>query len=156
MRKLLLFGVTAGTVAMAVPGAALAHGGPPVDVFTDTVSGSDVVSFTGPCGGGPATVSIEFHDTFHVTAFADGHVVLSGNQAGTFESEPLDPTVPSSSGRYRNGFTSTFTQNAGTDTSVFNVVGRNENGEQVRFQVRSHFTFANGEVRVDNVTVSCP
>ena len=48
MRKLLLFGVTAGTVAMALPGAALAHGGPPVDVFTDTVSGSEVISFTGP------------------------------------------------------------------------------------------------------------
>src|SRR5215217_2079490 len=152
MRKLLLFGVTAGAAAMAVPSAALAHGGSPVDVFTDTVSGSDVLLFVGPCGGGPATVSIEFHDTFHITAFEDGHVVVSGSQAGSFESEPLDPTVPSSSGRYRNGFTSTFTQNSGTDTSVFNVVGRNEDGEQVRFQVRSHFTFANGEVRVDNTT----
>ena len=82
-------------------------------------------------------------------------MVLSANQVGTFEFEPLDPTQPSSSG-YRNGFTSTFAQNAGTDTSVFNVVGRDESGEQVRFQVRSHFMFANGEVRVDNFTVSCP
>jgi hypothetical protein len=155
MRKLLLFGVTAGTVAMALPGSAFAHDGPPVDVFTDTVSATDVLEFTGPCGGGPAMVSIEFHDTFHVTAFADGDAVVTANQTGAFESDPLDPTVPSSSGRYRNGSTSTFTQNAGTETSVFNVVGRNEDGEQVRFQVRSHFTFANGEVRVDNVTVSC-
>ena len=155
MRKILLFGVTAATLAMAVPGTALAHGGRPVDVFTDTVSGSDVQPFAGPCGGGPGTVSIEFHDTFHVTAFADGHVVLSANQTGSFEFEPADPTEPSSSGRYRNGFTSTFTQNSGTDTSVFNVVGRNENGDHVRFQVRSHFTFANGEVRVDDFTVSC-
>ena len=156
MRKLLLFGVAAVTYAMVVPGAALAHGGPPVDVFTDTVSGSDVLPFIGPCGGGPGTVSIEFHDTFHVTAFADGHVVLSANQAGSFEFTPSDPTGPSSSGRYRNGFTSTFMQSSGTDTSVFNVAGRDENGEHVRFQVRSHVTFANGEVRVDNVTVSCP
>ena len=69
----------------------------------------------------------------------------------------MNPAIePSSSGRYRNGFTSTFTQNSGTDTSVFNVVGRTEDGAQVRFQVRSHVTVAGGEVRVDNVTVSCP
>ena len=156
MRTRMLFVATVATTAMAIPGAALAHDGPPVDVFTETVNGSDVIPFTGPCGGGPATASIEFHDKFHVTAFDDGHVVVSGNQAGTFESDPLDPAVPSSSGRYRNGFTNTFTQNAETDTSVFNVVGRNENGAQVRFQVRSHVTFANGELRVDNFTVSCP
>jgi hypothetical protein len=81
--------------------------------------------------------------------------VLSANQAGKFEFEPFDPAEPSSSGRYRTGFSSTFTQNSGTDTSVFNVVGRDENGEQVRFQVRSHITFANGEVRVDNMAVNC-
>jgi hypothetical protein len=156
MRRILLFGVTAGMAAIAIPSAAWAHGGPPIDVVTETLSGSDVLPFAGPCGGGPGTVSIEFHDKFHVTEFADGHVVLSANQVGTFEFEPLDPTEPSSSGRYRNGFTSTFAQNSGTDTSVFNVVGRDENGAQLRFQVRSHFTFANGEVRVDNFTVSCP
>ena len=141
--------------AIAVPAAAFAHGGPPVDVFTETVDGSDALPFQGPCGGGPGTVTVEFHDKFHVTAFADGHVVLSANQVGTFAFEPSDPNEPSSSGRYRNGFTSTFTQNSGTDTSVFNVVGRDENGDPVRFQLRTHFTFANGEVRVDDVTVSC-
>ena len=156
MSKLTLFGATVATVGMAIPGTALAHNGPPVDVFTDTVKGSDVLPFAGPCGGGPGTVSVEFHDTFHVTAFADGHVVLSANQTGTFEFEPLDPAEPSSSGRYRNGFSNTFAQNSGTNTSIFNVVGRDEIGQQVRFQVRSHFTFANGEVRVDNLTVNCP
>ena len=156
MRTLTLFGATVAAVAIALPGAALAHKGPPIDVFTETVTGSDVLLFAGPCGGGPGMVSVEFHDKFHVTAFADGHVVLSANQVGTFEFEPFDPAQPSSSGRYRNGFTSTFTQNSGTDTSVFNVVGRDENGEQVRFQVRSHITFANGEVRVDNMAVNCP
>ena len=60
------------------------------------------------------------------------------------------------SGRYRTGFTSRFTQNTGSDTSVFTVVGRTTDGEQVRFQVRSHFTFANGELRVDHSTLSCP
>jgi hypothetical protein len=100
-------------------------------------------------------VSIEFHDKFHVTAFADGHVVVSANQVGTFEFEPSDPDQPSISGHYRNGFTSTFAQNSGVDTSVFNVVGRDENGERVRFQVRTHFTFANGEVKVEKFYVNC-
>ena len=155
MRRFLLFGVAAGMVAVSVPTAAFAHGGPPVDVFTDTVRASDVVPFAGPCGGGSGTVSIQFHDTFHVTAFADGHVSVSANQVGTFEFEPSDPTEPSSSGRYRNGFHDTFAKNSGNSTSVFVVVGRDENGERLRFQVRSHFTFANGEVRVDHFTVRC-
>ncbi|HUF98156.1 MAG TPA: hypothetical protein VMM60_08495 [Ilumatobacter sp.] len=155
MKKILLLGVAAAILAVTVPGAALAHGGPPVAVFTEVVRGSDVLPFAGPCGGGPGTVAIEFRDKFHVTEFADGHVVISSNQVGTFEFEPTDPNEPSSSGRYRTGFTSTFMQNSATGTSVFNVVGRDENGEQVRFQVRSHFTFANGEVRVDNFTVAC-
>ncbi len=113
-------------------------------------------SFAGPCGGGPGTATVEFNDKFHVTAFDDGDAVVSANQAGTFEFDPDDPAAPSSSGRYRNGFSDTFTQNATTNTSVFSVVGRDEDGAQVRFQVRTHFTFANGELRVDNFTVSCP
>lgn len=156
MKKSPFLGVAAAILSVAIPGAALAHGGPPVAVFTEVVRGSDVVLFAGPCGGGPGTVAVEFHDKFHVTEFADGHLVISANQVGTFEFEPTDPNEPSSSGRYRNGFTSTFMHNSSTSTSVFNVVGRDENGEQVRFQVRSHFTFANGEVRVDNFTVTCP
>jgi hypothetical protein len=100
-------------------------------------------------------VTVEFHDKFHVTAFADGHAVVSANQTGTFAFEPANPNEPSSSGHYRNGFSSTVTQNAVTDTSVFNVIGRDENGQKLRFQVRTHFTIANGEVRVNNVTVSC-
>lgn len=156
MRTRILFGVTFATVAMAIPGAALAHKGPPDVVFTDTVRGSDVIPFEGPCGGGPGTATIEFHDKFHVTQFADGHGVVSGNQTGTFEFDPADPAQPSSSGRYRNGFSNTFTQNSEVFTSIFTVVGRDENGEQVRFQVREHFTIANGEVRVSNLTISCP
>ena len=156
MRRLLLCGVAAGLTVAVVPSAALAHGGPPVDVFTETVSGSEVLPFTGPCGGGSGTVAVEFHDTFHVTAFADGHSIVSSNQTGTFEFEPEDPNEPSSSGRYRTGSTSTFAQSSGTSTSVFVVVGRTEDGELLRFQVRSHLTFANGEVKVDDFVVRCP
>jgi hypothetical protein len=156
MRRLLLCGVAAGLSALAVPSAALAHGERPIDVFTETIRGSDVVPFNGPCSGATGTVSVDFHDTFHVTAFADGHVVITANQTGTFDFEPTDPNEPSSSGRYRTGFTSTFTPHASTNTSVFVVVGRDENGARLRFQVLSHVTFANGEVTVDFVEVRCP
>ena len=155
MRKLTSFALAAAAV-MAVPSAALAHGGPPVSVFTNTVNGSATMPFAGPCGGAPGTVTIEFHDTFHVTEFADGHAVTKGNQAGTFDFVSSDPAAPGSSGRYRNGFTDTFSSNSVTSTSVFTVVGRDDSGEKVQFQVRSHLTFANGEVRVDGFTVSCP
>jgi hypothetical protein len=103
MKKLIL-AATLALTALAIPAAASAHNGPPVDVFTDTVTGSAVVPFQGPCGGAPGSVAVEFHDVFHVTAFADGHLNVVGNQTGTFEFEPNDPNEPSSSGRYRQAF----------------------------------------------------
>lgn len=156
MRNATLFGAAVAAAVTLIPSTVFAHGGRPVAVFTDTVKGSATVPFSGPCGGAPGTVSIAYQDTFHVTQFADGHSVVTGNQAGTFDFESSDPAAPDSTGRYRNGFSSTFTQNAATSTSVFTVVGRDDNGDQVRFQVRSTFTFANGDVRVDHFTVSCP
>jgi len=156
MRKLTLSVAAAAVAVMVVPGAALAHDGPPVDVFTSAQAGSATMPFAGPCGGSAGTVTIAFHDTFHITQFADGHAVATGSQAGSFAFAPFDPTAPDSSGRYRTGFNSTFTQNSESTTSVFTVVGRDDNGDQVRFQVRSHFTLANGEVRVDHFTLSCP
>ena len=150
------FGAALAAAVMVVPGAALAHGGPPVEVTTEVVKASGVVPFASPCGGVPGTVAIDFTDTFHVTAFADGHIAIKAVQTGTFDFTPADPTAVGSSGRYRNGFSDTFTTNTFSSTSVFTVVGRFDDGAQLRFQVRSHFTFANGDVRVDHVTVSCP
>jgi hypothetical protein len=155
--RLRLFGAAVAAAAMSVSGAAVAHGGgPPVAVFTDVVKGTDVVPFAGPCGGAPGTVEIEFTDIFHVTDFGDGRFVIKSVQAGTFDFTPDDPAAAGSSGRYRNGFTDVSTSSTFSSTSVFTVVGKNENGERVRFQVRSHFTFANGDVRVDHFTVNCP
>ncbi|HEX6659516.1 MAG TPA: hypothetical protein VF065_15605 [Ilumatobacter sp.] len=156
MRKLMMVAVALSTITLGIPATAAAGGGPPVDVFTDVVDGTDVVPFAGPCGGGPGMVTIDFHDVFHVTAFENGDVLLHSSQSGTFEFVPDDPAELMSTGRYRTGSTTRFTQNAGSDTSVFTVVGRTSDGERVRFQVRSHFTFANGELRVDHSTVSCP
>jgi hypothetical protein len=156
MRKLMMVGVALSTITLAIPATAAAGGGSPVDTHTEVVDGTDVTSFTGPCGGGPGMVTTVFHDVFHVTAFANGDILLHGNQAGTFVFDPDVANAPVVSGRYRTGFTTRFSQNTGSDTSVFTVVGRNADGERVRFQVRSHFTFANGELRVDHSTLSCP
>ena len=92
---------------------------------------------------------------FHVTELADGTVHIIGNQNGTFAFDPDDMSAPSSSGHYRNGFSFSGTDNSASDTSVFNIVGRDENGDQLKVQVRSHFTYANGEVRVANFEVRC-
>ena len=156
MRKLMLVGVALSTMTLAIPATAAAGGGPPVDTHTEVVDGTDVMPFTGPCDGGPGVVTTVFHDVFHVTAFANGNILLHGNQTGTFQFDPDDPDQPTVSGHYRTGSTTSFTKNTGSDTSVFTVVGRNSEGARVRFQVRSHFTFANGEVRVDHSQVSCP
>jgi hypothetical protein len=156
MRKLTLVGVALSTITLAIPATAAAGGGPPADTHTEIIHGTDVTPFAGPCGGGPGMATTVFHDVFHITAFENGDVLLRANQAGTFNFVPNDPDELAVSGRYRTGFTTRFTQNTGSDTSVFTVVGRNADGERVRFQVRSHFTFANGELRVDHSTLSCP
>lgn len=155
-----MFKMLAGAVAlaaMAIPATASAHGGPPVDVFTDTVTGTAVLPFQGPCGGGAGLVTVEFHDTFHFTGFGpeDGHYAVTGNQVGTFSFEPADPSEPGSTGRYRDGFHDRSVQNGAGFTRVFNVAGRDDNGDHFRFQIRENYVFANGEMRVENFDVSC-
>ena len=155
-----MFKILAGVAAMAamaIPATASAHRGPPVDVFTDTTTGTVVVPFQGPCAGGPGLVTLEFHDTFHVTGFGpeDGHYAVTGNQVGTFAFEPLDPNEVGATGRYRDGFHDRSVQNGGGFTSVQNVVGRDENGEHVRYQIRQNYVVANGEIRVDSFDLSC-
>lgn len=154
MKKLVITAMLALT-AVALPATASAHAGPPVDVFTDTVKGAAVIPFAGPCGGAPGTVSIEFNDMFHVTAFADGHLNVVFNGTGTFEFEPDDPNEQSSSGRYRNASRDGSVQNGVQSSSSFVVNGRFEDGSQLKLTVRSMFVVSNGEVRVDRFELSC-
>lgn len=154
MRRFSLFAFAAATFLLVTPTAALAGGGAPF-VSTQTTKGSAVIPFSGPCAGLDGVVTTVFTDVFHITAFADGHSTIVANQEGSFYFVPTDPLAPTSSGHYRNGFSDTFENNSGTHTSVFLAVGRDTNGAQVKFKVSTHFTFANGEVRVDNTTISC-
>ncbi len=145
----------AAVAAMFMPASVLAHGGPPVDVSTDTARIQEVQLFAGPCGGGPGLVTLDYRNKVHVTEFADGHVNFSANSAGTFAFEPFDPTEPSATGRFRNGFSVVETQNSFSNPSVFVVVGTDENGDQLRFRISSQFVVSNGDVRVDNFSVAC-
>ena len=154
MKKLIMAGALALTV-LALPATASAHGGPPMEVFTDTTKGSQVVPFGGPCGGSPGVVALDFNDMFHVTGFADGHFSVVGNQTGTFDFQPNDPSEPSGSGHYRNGFRETSVQNGGSFSSVFVVNGRFEDGAKLKFQVKQTIVVANGEVRVDRLDIAC-
>jgi len=155
MKKISLLAV-AGVASLLFPGAALAHGGPPAVVFTDVVTGTNTSPFAGPCGAAPGEVTTDFRDVFHVTEFEDGHVNVHFNQVGTFAFEPTDENEPSSSGRYRqSGHTVISQQDHVVDTFAFTVVGRDENGDKVKFQIKQTFVFANGEIRVDNMSVGC-
>ena len=152
MNKILTGVIALG--AMVIPGTVLAHGGPPADVFTETSQGSNTIPFAGPCGG-PGVVTIDFRDMFHVTAFADGHVNVATNQVGSFSFEPDDPNEASSTGRYRNGSHFSDTQNGIVNTTGFIGVGRDENGDRIKFHITSTFVVSNGEVRVDDFEVAC-
>ena len=154
MKKLIIAGALALT-ALTLPSAASAHNGPPVDVFTETSKGSAVQPFAGPCGGAPGFVSVDFNDMFHVTGFADGHYTVAGNQTGTFDFVPDDPSALSGSGHYRNGFRDVSGPNGFSFSSGFVVNGRFEDGSKLKFQVKQTLVVANGEVRVEKFEVSC-
>ena len=148
MKKSLLLGAIA-TIAMSIPTVAHA-GGPPVENFTITTAESATVPFSGPCTGS-GWVTIDYHDTFHVTDFGDGRVVVKFNQAGTFAFDPDEPGALNSSGHYRNGDTTVSTRSTFTRTSNFIVQGRDEAGERVAFPIHTVFVVSNGDVRVDVV-----
>ena len=155
MMKPILVTVAGTIAAIAIPQTAIAHGGRPI-VDTQVVADTNSVPFEGPCVAGLGTATLDFRNVFHITEFGDGDVAISGNETGTFTFVPDDPAQPSSTGHYRTGFHTNFSQNAGADTSVLVVVGTTETGELVRFQIRTHFTFSNGELRVDYFEVNCP
>lgn len=101
-------------------------------------------------------VTVVDRNVFHITLFADGSVTILDNDQGSFYFVPNDQSAPTSSGHYRNGFSDTFRTNFDEAfTATFLAVGRDANGAQLKFKVTSHYTFANGEVRVDKTTVSC-
>ncbi|NNE12150.1 MAG: hypothetical protein HKN41_07895 [Ilumatobacter sp.] len=147
MRKRTPVIVTAVALAsLVLPTSAEARGGPPTAVVTEVSSGQDVVPFVGCSGEVEGIVAIDFRDVFHITEFEDGVSVTVNNQ-GSFDYVPFDG-VPSS-GHYRNGFHFSANANAVVDHSVFTGAGVDDDGVHENFHVRTHFTWANGEVRVD-------
>lgn len=152
MKKLTSLAVAAIAV-VAIPSTVAAHKGPPVAAFTDTGTNTIIDAPFEGCGGVPGTVSVELRFRFHVTQFADGHFVISGADWGTFEFTPEVGRV--STGHYRNGGTEVLTSNSYVSQSVFVGVGEFDDGTRNPFHIRTKFTWANGEVRVDDMTVRC-
>ncbi len=150
MSKTILL-VVAAVALLMIPSTAIA-GGPP-QLFTETGTGSVIdIPFEG-CGGVPGVVSVEFRFRVHVTDFGDGRMTVSMADWGTFEFDPI--VGQSSSGHYRNGSTLVVTDNTVVETAVFAGSGTFEDGTHAPFVLRSHVTIANGQVRVDDVSVMC-
>ena len=156
MKKLLVIAVLlAGTVTL-VSAPASAHVGPPAEVFTDQSSGTIVTPFAGPCEGAVEGIAtVEFRETFHVTAFDDGHIVIAGSFRADVEFEPFEPQEPSFTARVRETFHDRSVQNGGGFGNVFNVKAVSENGDVVRYQIKENVVFANGELRVEDFRLSC-
>lgn len=148
-----LIAIVAALAVLGIPAAASAHEGPPVDASTDVGSLSVSVPFTG-CDGTSGVANLDLRFRVHLTQFADGHFVFLGSDWGSFEFVPdVGRTV---SGRYHNGGVTVVTQNSYVSNSVSVNAGKFEDGEPAVFRIRTHYTWANGEVRAENVDVICP
>ncbi len=93
------------------------------------------------CEDNPPTyeVTSTSNGVSHETVFADGRVHATFTDTGTFVAEPLDPALPSYTGKFTiwGGFNANGRSVNGTFT--FNIHGTGSDGSTLRNHVTDHF-----------------
>ena len=141
----LLLGLTAGpALAQATSTTIPFHG------VTETIQ--DV----NPCTGDPATIQITYNGVFHESTAADGSQHVTGTQTGTIVVTPLDPTLPTYTGR----FTVWFGGNINSPNEGFwftlRVKATGSDGSQLVFNLVEQFHIsATGELTVEFSKLNC-
>ncbi len=144
MRKLLRIAVVVVVLGglMAAGPAAMAAGQRPEtftehqDDYTDTFT--DLA-----CIGGveqEAVISIVEDGVFHGTFFEDGRLHVTGTFVGQFIADPVDPALPTYTGRYTVWFGENQNKNVDNGTFTFHANGSAPDGSKVAFGVVHHIT----------------
>jgi hypothetical protein len=105
-----------------------------------------------PCVG-QAEITITYNGVFHITETANGTHV-TGTLTGTFVADPLDPSLPTYTGRFTQWFGENHNPNMANATFTFSVRGRAEDGSTVNFHVVAHVTAETVDTSTDPPTVT--
>ena len=137
-RLFVVLGVAIGILAAAP--AAFAAGKPETVTehwqITDTFN--DVI-----CIGGvdqDAVISVVERGVFHGTFAQDGTYHDTGTFTGTFVADPVDPALPTYSGRYTGWFGDNNNANVDNSTFTFSATGSAPDGSKVNFGTTEHLT----------------
>ena len=109
-----------------------------------------------PCTGDPATIQLTYNGVFHESTGADGSQHVTGTQTGTIVVTPLDPTLPTYTGR----FTVWFGGNINSPNEGFwftlRVKATGSDGSQLVFNLVEQFHLsATGELTVEFSKLNC-
>jgi hypothetical protein len=141
----LLLGLMAGpALAQATSTTTPFHGA--TDEFVDV----------NPCTGDPATIQLTFNGVLHESTAADGSMHVTGTQTGTIVVTPLDPTLPSYTGRFTVWFGGNLNSQSEGSWFTLSVKATGSDGSQLVFNlVEQLHISATGEVTVEFLKVNC-
>lgn len=105
-----------------------------------------------PCVG-QAEITITYNAVFHFTETANG-THMTGTLTGTFVADPLDPSLPTYTGRFTSWFGENHNPNMANATATFSVRGRAEDGSRLNFHVVAHITAETIDFSTDPPTVT--
>jgi hypothetical protein len=80
---------------------------------------------------------------------AQGGLHVTGTTAGTFEVVPLDPSLPTYTGRFASWFGESSSSNSDGDWVTVNVKLRGSDGSTISMNSVLQFHFSNGVLHVE-------
>jgi len=125
---------------------------------TDTITFHNVTETLqdiNPCTGDPATVTITYNGVFSQTVDPEGGLHFTGTVAGTFELVPLDPSLPTYTGRFAQWFGGSTSSNSDGFWVTFNVKGTGSDGSTLSFNAVAQIHFSNGVFHVEFENLIC-
>jgi hypothetical protein len=130
------------------------------EALTETVTLHNVTETfqdVNPCTGDPVTVTSTYSGVFSYTVDPQGGVHVTGTSAGTFEVVPLDPSLPTYTGRFASWFGESTSSNSDGDWVTFNIKLRGSDGSTLSLNSVFQFHLSNGVLHVefDKVRLTC-
>ena len=140
MTKRLLTMVTVALIALAT-GSGTAIAAPTTTTIHERAVVETFVDVLPSCDEDPPRYEITTtsNRVFHETVFADGRVHETFTDTGTFVAEPLNPSLPSYTGKFTiwGGFNAN--KKSVNGTFIFNVHGTSPDGSTFRNHTAEHF-----------------
>jgi hypothetical protein len=125
-------------------------------IFTDVTQG---VPFANPCTGASGTATMTFSGVLHLTSLSSGPGAgtfqVSGNETGSGQLNPTDPTLPSYSGHFTSQFDTNTHADNGTATINVNIHAVGSDGSQLNVHLVEQVTITTTGVVFSFDHLSC-